>query len=63
MDRLKRLYPRERLEAIMPADRFIYVDTSFNYLRPLLLPYKDVERCLSEEIPRRYEEDVMEVLK
>jgi len=50
LDRLKRLYPSELPEAMMPTDRPIYVDTSFNYLRPLLLPYKDAERCLSMEV-------------
>jgi hypothetical protein len=51
MDRLNRLYPSELPEAIAPTDRPIYVDTSFNYLRPLLLPYKEAERCLSKAIP------------
>jgi hypothetical protein len=55
LNRLKRLYPSELPEAIMPTGMPIYVDTSFNYLNPLLLPYKDAERCISETIPRGYE--------
>ena len=57
LEKLKWLYPSELPEAMMSTGRPIYVATSFKYLRALLLPYKDAERCQSEAISRGYEGD------
>jgi hypothetical protein len=59
LDRLKSLDECKVTEAMMPTGMPIYVETSFNYLRPLLLPYKDVERCRPEVIPQGQESEVM----
>jgi hypothetical protein len=53
--RLKQFYDYEVPEAALAKDRSIYVETCFNYLQPLLLPYTDIENCGSDAVSRTEE--------